>query len=59
MCIRDSVVGSGDVAVYATPMMIALMENTAAACLNQFLEEGETSVGVMMRTCLLYTSRCV
>lgn len=43
-------VGSGIVDVYATPMMIALMENTAAACLNQFLEEGETSVGVMMRT---------
>ena len=43
-------VGSGIVDVYATPMMIALMENTAAACMNQFLEEGETSVGVMMRT---------
>ncbi|MBS6180387.1 thioesterase family protein [[Clostridium] innocuum] len=43
-------VGSGIVNVYATPMMIALMENTAAACLDQFLEDGETSVGVMMQT---------
>lgn len=43
-------VGSGIVQVYATPMMIAFMENTAVKCLNQFLEEGETSVGVMMNT---------
>ncbi|MEG0709863.1 MAG: thioesterase family protein [Erysipelotrichaceae bacterium] len=45
-----SSVGSGIVDVYATPMMIALMENTAATCLDQFLEQGETSVGVMMNT---------
>lgn len=38
-------VGSGDVAVYATPMMLALMEGAAAALLAEFLEEGETSVG--------------
>lgn len=43
-------VGSGIVNVYATPMMIALMENTACECLNSFLDEGETSVGVMMNT---------
>lgn len=43
-------VGSGIVSVYATPMMIALMENTACECLNPFLDEGETSVGVMMNT---------
>lgn len=43
-------VGSGIVDVYATPMMIALMEHTAAKCLDQFLDEGETSVGVMMNT---------
>ncbi|RHU04641.1 MULTISPECIES: thioesterase family protein [Erysipelotrichaceae] len=43
-------VGSGIVNVYATPMMIALMENTACECLNPFLDEGETSVGVMMNT---------
>lgn len=43
-------VGSGIVNVYATPMMIALMENTACECLNPFLDEGEASVGVMMNT---------
>ena len=43
-------VGSGIVSVYATPMMIAAMEGCAVECLNPFLEEGETSVGVMMNT---------
>lgn len=43
-------VGSGEVEVFATPMMIALMEHVAAMCLKQFLDEGETSVGVMMNT---------
>lgn len=38
-------VGSGDVRVYATPMMLALMEGAAAELLAEFLEEGETSVG--------------
>ena len=41
-----SSVGSGIVDVYATPMMIALMENTAATLLSQFLDEDETSVGI-------------
>ena len=31
-------------------MMIALMENTAASLLSQFLDEGETSVGIHMDT---------
>jgi len=43
-------VGSGDVAVYATPMMIALMEHTAAALLKNYLEDHETSVGTMIHT---------
>lgn len=43
-------VGSGEVAVLATPMMIAWMEHASAACLKQYLEAGETSVGVMMNT---------
>ena len=38
-------VGSGLVSVFATPMMMALMEGAAAQCLAQFLEEGKTSVG--------------
>ncbi len=43
-------VGSGDVAVYATPMMIALMEHTAAALLKNYLDKQETSVGTMIHT---------
>lgn len=43
-------VGSGIVSVYATPMMIAAMEGCATECLAPFLEEGETSVGVMIQT---------
>ncbi|WP_040197935.1 thioesterase family protein [Candidatus Soleaferrea massiliensis] len=38
-------VGSGDVSVFATPMMIALMENTASKCAAQTLDEGMTTVG--------------
>lgn len=43
-------IGSGIVDVYATPMMIAFMENTATTCLEQFLDEGETSVGIKINT---------
>lgn len=43
-------VGSGIVQVYATPMMIALMEQAAVACLAPFMDNGETSVGVMINT---------
>ena len=41
-------VGSGDLRVFATPMMTALMENAAMKCLSQFLDEGETSVGTAL-----------
>ncbi len=37
---------SGDVAVFATPAMIALMEEAAVAALAPYLAEGQTSVGV-------------
>ncbi len=40
-----SAVGSGLVPVFATPMMIALMEKAAASSLAPFLEEGQGSVG--------------
>lgn len=43
-------VGSGEVSVYATPMMIALMEQVSASCLKPFLEENETSVGTSIQT---------
>lgn len=38
-------VGSGDVSVFATPMMLSLMEEVSAKCLLTFLDEGMTSVG--------------
>ena len=41
-------VGSGLVAVYATPMMIAGLEGTAAASVAGVLEEGQTTVGCRM-----------
>lgn len=39
-------VGSGDMDVFGTPMLIALMEDAARQLLNSFLEEGESSVGI-------------
>lgn len=40
-----SAVGSGLVDVFATPMLITLMELAAARCLEPFLEPGQVSVG--------------
>ena len=41
-----SKVGSGLLRVYATPSMIALMENTGAESVQSYLAEGEGTVGV-------------
>ena len=41
-------VGSGLVAVFATPMMIAAIENTAAGSVASYLEEGKTTVGTLV-----------
>ncbi len=38
--------GSGSLVVYATPAMIALMEQTAVAAIDPLLPEGQASVGV-------------
>ena len=38
-------VGSGELEVYATPAMIALMEGTASESVKAELEEGQGSVG--------------
>ncbi|NLZ46163.1 MAG: thioesterase family protein [Clostridiales bacterium] len=43
-------VGSGDLKVLATPVMVALMENAGMNCLSQFLDDGETSVGTAIST---------
>lgn len=42
-------VGSGDLRVLATPVMIALFEESSAACLREFLDPEQTSVGVISR----------
>jgi len=38
-------IGSGDMAVLATPAMLALMENAAMMAVGGELEEGQTTVG--------------
>jgi predicted thioesterase len=38
--------GSGTLDVYATPAMIALMENASANCVQSHLEDGFTTVGI-------------
>ena len=40
-----AVVGSGSLEVFATPMMIALMEKAALNTVKPFLAEGEATVG--------------
>lgn len=41
-------VGSGGLAVFSTPMMIALMESAAARGVQPFLADGETTVGTLV-----------
>ena len=41
-------VGSGDLLVYATPSMAALMEGAACEAVAPSLEEGESTVGISM-----------
>lgn len=38
-------IGSGTVRVFATPMMIALMERTSRLSVKPYLEEGQETVG--------------
>ena len=40
---------SGSLPVFATPAMVALMEEAACACIAPFLAEGETSVGTALQ----------
>ncbi len=51
-------VGSGEVRVYATPMMISLMEQAASGCVKELLEEGQTTVGVNMNVSHVAATPC-
>lgn len=42
--------GSGSLDVFATPAMVALMENTAVQCVQDYLEKGMDSVGIQIST---------
>lgn len=42
------VMGSGELSVYATPSMIAFMENTASKSVQGELEEGQGTVGTLI-----------
>lgn len=41
-------IGSGDLPVYATPAMIALMEAAAVGAIEHLLGEGQASVGISL-----------
>ena len=40
--------GSGDLEVFSTPKMIALMEEASYKCIEPYLDEGASSVGTLM-----------
>lgn len=43
-------VGSGDMKVFATPAMVALMENASMRAVADYLPEGSSTVGAAMNT---------
>lgn len=42
--------GSGKLEVFATPAMVAFMENTAVACIDPAMAKGTDSVGIQIDT---------
>lgn len=51
-------VGSGIVSVFATPMMIAGIEGTAAASVAELVGEGKTTVGIQMNCSHVAATPC-
>lgn len=51
-------VGSGSLDVYATPVMIARMEEAAATLTEEQLPEGYTSVGILMNVAHTSATPC-
>lgn len=49
--------GSGDMEVFATPAMVALMENAAMSAVAPSLSEGEATVGTHMQTSHIKASK--
>lgn len=49
--------GSGDMEVFATPAMVALMENAAMRAVKDELDEGTTTVGTEMQTSHIKASK--
>ena len=49
--------GSGDMDVFATPSMVALMENAAMKCVADELPEGSATVGVEISTSHIKASK--
>ncbi len=49
-------VGSGKVKVFSTPMMIALMEKTAALSVESYLDNGQSTVGTLVNVSHLASS---
>lgn len=49
--------GSGDMEVFATPAMVALMEQAAMLAAKKLLQDGESSVGIEISTSHLKASR--
>ena len=50
--------GSGTEEVFATPAMVALMENSAMKCLEPFLDSNETSVGTLINISHISATPC-
>lgn len=51
-------VGSGSLDVFATPMMVALMEQAACQCMADGLTPGQTSVGTQINVAHTAASPC-